>query len=431
MSQHAASPTQTLKYNPSDSVASDRLGRLPKARALTEFIELIDEPFVLSLEGQWGSGKTTFIKQWKDLLSSQGHIPIYINAWETDFASDPLAPIATAFLEASEKLNIIDAFKPTTLAFAKAVVVHAARSAMANTLQFTDEDIRKELNSEALKSLEIFKEQKSIYADLKAQLDLFANAVKKQFQGKSKIVVLIDELDRCRPSYAIDMLERIKHIFDIEGYIFVLAIDRQQLNASVRHTFGVNTDTEEYLGRFIDFRTELTPIEPHGFFIELNRRYKLVQEGSRLFYDMCDLAMNDIFKVSLRTQSQLFLKMRALNHWEGFMNETAMKLMPFMVTLHHVDRSFFTELVKSRNIDKLAQYITSRGFTIQYNFDNTNKMYHLLSTMIWFSYGNRSESDVALRFRDNHCNINPTAPSMDAGVFDHIASGLVDLEQLA
>lgn len=420
-----------LKFNPAESVASDSLGRLGKARALTEFIELVDEPFVISLEGQWGTGKTTFIKQWEDILTSQEHIPIYINAWETDFATDPLAPLASAFLEVSKKLDIADKLKPTTIAFGKAVVVAATRVAMANTLQFTDKDIREELNTEAQKVLNLFSEQKSVYADLKHQLQLFAKAVKERFEGKSKIVVLVDELDRCRPSYAIDMLERIKHIFDVEGFIFVLAIDRQQLNASVRHTFGVNTDTEEYLGRFIDFRIELSPVEPHVFFIQLNKRYKLVPERVTLFYDMCDLAMNQIFKVSLRTQSQLFLKMRALNHWNGYMSETAMKLMPFMVTLHHVDRRFFSELVKERNIDKLAEYIEMRGHPIQYNFDVHNKMYQLLSAMIWFAYGNRPETKVSLRYRENQCNLSFNCPAEDSGVFDYIASSLVDLEYLA
>jgi len=423
-------PLKSLKYNSEASITADSLGRLAKARALTKFIEVIDEPFVMSLEAPWGAGKTTFIQQWKEMLEKSQHIPIYINAWQTDFANDPLAPLANAFLEASTKLDIKDEFKPTSKAFGKAILLTLARAATDKVFNFDDKDVREALDTEAVKTLELFKAQQSVYSALRQQLVKFAEGVKERFDGKAKIIVLLDELDRCRPSYAVDMLERVKHIFDVEGFIFVLAIDRQQLNSSIRHTFGVETDTEEYLGRFIDFRTELSPPDPRVFFDVLNEKYKFYPSGVTLLAEMCDFVMNKIFKISLRTQAQLFLKMRMIGPWEGEMSELAMILTPFMVTLHHVDKRFFAHLIRERNMDKVADYIENKGIGIEYRFDGRDMASQLLQNLMYYAYGNRPESKVAMKFRDNNCNLNFTAPNSANGLFEAIAKNLCELEAL-
>ncbi|WP_249365868.1 P-loop NTPase fold protein [Pseudoalteromonas sp. NEC-BIFX-2020_002] len=69
--------------------------------------------------------------------------------------------------------------------------------------------------------------------------------------------ILIDELDRCRPSYAIEMLETIKHIFDIPGVVFVVATDTEQLQHVVKSVYGVGFDARLYLGRFFNSRFSL------------------------------------------------------------------------------------------------------------------------------------------------------------------------------
>lgn len=62
----------------------------------------------------------------------------------------------------------------------------------------------------------------------------------------------IDELDRCRPTFAIELLERIKHLFDIQNIVFVLSIDKEQLEASTAAAYGSAINAPEYLRRFID-----------------------------------------------------------------------------------------------------------------------------------------------------------------------------------
>jgi hypothetical protein len=69
--------------------------------------------------------------------------------------------------------------------------------------------------------------------------------------------VFIDELDRCRPSYAVEMLETIKHIFDIPGVVFVVATDTEQLQHAVKAIYGVGFDARVYLSRFFNSRFSL------------------------------------------------------------------------------------------------------------------------------------------------------------------------------
>ena len=104
---------------------------------------------------------------------------------------------------------------------------------------------------------ELFNEQLEIYQNtqkniinFRARLSKVAESVENY--GIPPLVFIIDELDRCRPDYAISLLERLKHLFNVEGIFFILAIDREQLNSSVTAAYGEGIDTDGYLRRFID-----------------------------------------------------------------------------------------------------------------------------------------------------------------------------------
>jgi len=69
-------------------------------------------------------------------------------------------------------------------------------------------------------------------------------------EAKQPILIIADELDRCRPNYAIEFLETIKHIFDIKGLIFVIGVDKNQLASSARALFGQQLVFDEYYRKF-------------------------------------------------------------------------------------------------------------------------------------------------------------------------------------
>jgi KAP family P-loop domain len=121
---------------------------------------------------------------------------------------------------------------------------------------------------------------------------------------KSPFFVLVDELDRCRPTYAVELLERIKHLFDVDGIVFVVATDAQQLQCSVRALYGTDFDANRYLRRFFDqsFHFE-TPrisdfVAAKFFDIDQSKRYGApdltpVEFAARAFQSF-GLALRDI-----------------------------------------------------------------------------------------------------------------------------------------
>ena len=90
-------------------------------------------------------------------------------------------------------------------------------------------------------------------------------------------VILVDELDRCRPPYAISLLERIKHLFNVENVVFVLALDKEQLGVSLGAVYGQNLNVQEYLRRFFDAEFRLTQINSEIFCESLIERMRLDQ----------------------------------------------------------------------------------------------------------------------------------------------------------
>ncbi|WP_372364029.1 P-loop NTPase fold protein [Xanthomonas sp. NCPPB 3583] len=94
-----------------------------------------------------------------------------------------------------------------------------------------------------------------------------------------KVVVIIDELDRCRPLFAIQMLERVKHLFEINGFLFVISTDGKNLPEAVRSVYGGMESGERYLRRFFDFEFRLPAPDARIFNHLLRTSFGFVQGG--------------------------------------------------------------------------------------------------------------------------------------------------------
>ena len=91
---------------------------------------------------------------------------------------------------------------------------------------------------------------------MKKELALWSRlAFEREFANP--IFILIDELDRCRPDYAISLLEIVKHIFDIKNFVFIIATDTDQLQHSIKNVYGNDFSANDYLGRFFHRRFTL------------------------------------------------------------------------------------------------------------------------------------------------------------------------------
>jgi hypothetical protein len=92
---------------------------------------------------------------------------------------------------------------------------------------------------------------------------------------KNTLVFFIDEIDRCRPTFSIELLERIKHLFDVPNILFVLSLDKKQLEASIAAVYGQGIDATEYLRRFIDLEYLIPTIKTKQYVENLFKRFAL------------------------------------------------------------------------------------------------------------------------------------------------------------
>lgn len=75
--------------------------------------------------------------------------------------------------------------------------------------------------------------------------------------------MFIDELDRCRPDFSVQMLEVIKHTFNVPGVQFVLITNKQQLKAAINNSYGSQVDAQRYLDKFLKFSFQLVDTIPN------------------------------------------------------------------------------------------------------------------------------------------------------------------------
>lgn len=231
---------------------------------------------VANLDSAWGSGKTNFLKRLYVDLAENNHPAIYIDAWESDYSKNPLSVISAELFQqlsviltkpGTDLQKVTDSFN-RALSFAKPVAEllsifgeGSENYQQASKLINATPKLPKLKESESLISqnntlIEKVKnahfEQIKAMRDLKEQLALVASVLESVYELEMPVIVLIDELDRCRPNYAIEFLEVIKHFFEIGNFVFLCASDTKQLCASIKTIYGNEFDSETYIKRFFE-----------------------------------------------------------------------------------------------------------------------------------------------------------------------------------
>lgn len=216
------------------------------------------------IDGSWGTGKTEFCHKLINLMKQDDtHNIIYIDAFKADHVDEPLMTVLAEIIKILPEgprrkafINrVLPAVRYTLKTVAKAGVSHLLRQDFADVANDFDEVIQKTADDSIDKAAElILKDHVEAEKSLKT-LQTALTAIASQ----DPIIIFIDELDRCRPNFAVDMLEIIKHTFDVEGVSFVLVTNTQQLRASINHCYGQAVDAQRYLDKFIKFRFELSP----------------------------------------------------------------------------------------------------------------------------------------------------------------------------
>ncbi len=231
---------------------------------LANLLEQVDDPLVMALDGPWGSGKSIFTKMWAGHLRNEGFPVIYFDAFANDYMEDAFLALAGEVVELAQdkKAKSLRKFKDKAKGVARTFVKHSAnigvKIATVNVLDAEDAkniggDIAKaasDLTDQTLgEILDGRKEEKKALIAFSEALENLVSELQKSDE-KKPLVFIIDELDRCRPDFALDILERIKHVFSTKDVHFVLVTHLEQLANAVRVRYGPAIDAETYLQKF-------------------------------------------------------------------------------------------------------------------------------------------------------------------------------------
>ena len=247
---------QEVKICKKEPFKHDLLDRKEKAKVLTSLVSNIDGPCTMAIDAAWGAGKTTFLKMWAQHLRNGGFPVVEFNAWETDASGDPFLSLTSEITQGlrkwpdrrvKAKLQRVENEGKKWLARLAPGAIRLA----ASPLPIVGSEVGHSLSTHAGEMLSRYVVERESASQFKSSLRDLANTIWISTDGKP-IVVLIDELDRCRPTYAIELLETAKHIFGVDHVVFVLAVNRQQLAHSVKALYGSKFDAEGYLRRFFD-----------------------------------------------------------------------------------------------------------------------------------------------------------------------------------
>jgi hypothetical protein len=305
------------------TLPTDTLQRSQYAEVLTRYLQerSKDRSYVLNINSQWGSGKTYFIKRWVETLRANFDV-VYVDAWKYDYSDDPLLTVISEIRKQVPRLTETLSKLKVIGAMAKAGLPSLVSGVVKRVIGFDSENAGKNFEAELIASstekatevlLHSFEHQSGAISSFKKYLREL-----EPENGKDKpFFIFIDELDRCRPTYAIELLETVKHLFDVPEYVFVIATDTEQLAHSICAIYGQKFDAGRYLSRFFDDSYKL-PVRDIRPFIEsiglpdlLNKNKELVspvfeQEGivnavSALFKHF-DVSLRDVEKIVARFQ---------------------------------------------------------------------------------------------------------------------------------
>ena len=276
-----------MKINPPKAVIGKEdqfehtlFGRKEFADSLTNLLRNVEENLVVFVNAPWGEGKTTFSEMWRAQLKKRDHLDvIYFDAYAADYFDDPFVAFSGEIIEFADKhlpggkeLSERREFKETAVEVGKRIAGLAMkiglRAASLNAVDSTHVEEFKEIaagisevGADVIeKKIENFGVEKD--ALLKFKVSLAKLAAKVREKQKFPLTIIVDELDRCRPDFALSLLERIKHLFDVEGVAFVLLVNRKQIENYIRTVYG-GSDAESYLLKFGSLFVDL-PNQQHA-----------------------------------------------------------------------------------------------------------------------------------------------------------------------
>jgi len=358
----------------------DQLNRQKIAKKLTTILTTVKQPFVVSIEAPFGGGKSFFLQHWQKSLKEDNANTVFFNAWETDYADDPLMAFL-ATLEAQlpdiknssttkslNKNGIIESGKKLLTSMALNVI-ETGSAGIIKASDITNAD-----DNPTIQRYANFKSSQQYIVHFQAMLTAYGKKLREQDSKNRPVIIFVDELDRCRPNYAIEVLEAIKHFFSVENFVFVLGVDKAQLSSSIGAVYGPTVDGTAYLQKFIEWSYRLPEPKTKEFITQLLHRFHLEEvlkskdnftDGSQLFTEYFTY-YSRLFSLQLRDVERYFTQLNVI--MRSFDNRP---IFPMLLVL--------LVIVRDKNPTLYRKYCTEQ-------VDDEQVMHYLkdLSSSHWF-----------------------------------------------
>lgn len=315
-----------------DALTQDPLHRKREIEDFLKMLIAVEPPYTFVIDAPWGSGKSFFVKQVAralqmtnpalsqdsakpsttfgnidEELHKKPYLPIYFNAWEDDHFDNPILPILASIASTTGEKSVKGGED-----FRKGII--GAIEAAASLVGYGGDINGVIENFSGTDFLEQYKNER----ELRGKIDELIKSNLPKIADRA--VIFIDELDRCRPEFAIKVLEQTKTLFQQENIVVVYSTDITQLAHSLQGIYGPRFDGRKYLERFYDKRLELNPIKPADCLL-----YKGINTMDGYTFMDITIDLLGYKQASLRACNRLIdsitnLSRYIANHWEHFGN---------------------------------------------------------------------------------------------------------------
>lgn len=350
-----------------ECLKNNRLGRNTKINNLLKLVNILKKNTIISVDGTWGCGKTIFVKQ-IELINklyheedrnlgsetsldeniikefNENHIVYYYNAWENDNHIEPIKSIIYKIINdyPKEKAQTFDGNIQIPFNFKEFL-----KSISSNLI-----DIDK---------IESFKDLVDSIYTVEEQKKALNNLLNSIFPEDKKIVMIIDELDRCNPKFAVNIIETIKHFFDNDKLVFIVVSNNEQLSHTFSKFYGEKFDGYGYLNKIYDLIISLGNIDPSKYINDVLAKYINSNYNNIMLKSLCEY-----YNFSMREINRYVYTMDLLadyyNDFDSFRENALLKFVfvPYCLALKVKNAKIFNEFISGRNIENFISIMKSK-----------------------------------------------------------------------
>ena len=389
---------QPTEENLLKTLKDDLLNRNSDLVCFADMLSKVEGPYSIALNSPWGSGKTFFVKHMTMLLNAYNpqyssehkdiaeeikksiqecindsdtipldHRAVYYDAWANDNDTDPLLSLLFGIAQSvNSDFNFSKPRNATHVIFDILKIVKSTPiTKYLKFLKYTDVDAIEDLTDNLT--------PESIFQEMESKNDL--NELIKEFfdsliiENSNRLVIFIDELDRCRPTFAVELLERIKHYFTDDRITFVFSVNKEQLIHTIKRFYGENFDACRYLNRFFDYNIALSKLDLSKL------SYTASLKDSNITYeDVCykfineyELTLREIRKYKSAVNSALYIYSNTQFNTIRSPYKQAETLslhifVPIILGLDIINSDKYSDFISGKDIEPLLKTFDNNNF---------------------------------------------------------------------